>query len=199
VRPAAVLAVALLWLGVLSQSGCASGGVALLARRAERVAEFEAAYSDGEQLWVVYRSAILDHDGREVGTRRRAARLRLDDLEPSAFHPVDAFPLVRLHPDEVPRSATSALALLEANDRSSELADPGGPLARIARNGERHTGLRLERVPGAAPGALLRADSLGEQRLAGWAWPLLPLAAAGDMVTTPPLVLLGLTLFSWDP
>lgn len=159
----------------LATSGCVTGHLLDAARRWEAPADFEAASLDGDRLVLRYRAAVTDDEGAPIGERRRCVAMPVASLRNARATPaVDDLPADGPLPGE-------RLPLLDASDatngRAIAITHPtdGGPA-------------RLELRDGRTPSASLYANALTRSSTATWAYPLLPLAGAVDVVGVPVLV-----------
>jgi hypothetical protein len=170
--------------------GCATGGLAAIGRRSERVVEFEDAYSDGTRLWLVYESETRNADDEFVRRDRRAVSLRIADLDPGLGLPVEEVPFERIAPEKVPRPRLRPLTLT----RDAKVVQPAIVIAgpRAAPRG-----FLLANLDGAAADAAFRSETLFRYRRAPWALALIPPAALWDTAAVPALMLLGIPLFGF--
>ena len=174
-----LLALALCAALVAPATGCATGVVAAIGQRTERVAWFRAARTDGEQLWLSYEAELRDADRELVGTRERAVVLRVADLDPELGIPIEDFPLRHLDPDEIPIADTQTLPLL------------------VARRGGVDVGFRIASLDGAPEQAHFHSAALTRRTTAGWAFALYPFAVLWDAVAIPFLAVLAVPVFGW--
>ncbi len=174
-----LLALALCLALLAPATGCATGGVAAIGKRTERVAWFRVARTDGEQLWLSYEAETRDADGAPVGTRERAVVVRIADLDPELGIPVESFPLRWLDPDEIPISNTRTLPLL------------------VARRGGVDVGFWITSLDGAPEQAHFHSAALTRHSTAGWAFAIYPFAVLWDAVAVPLLAVLAVPVFGW--
>lgn len=172
--------------------GCATGGLINAGRRTERAVRFEAVWTDGSALYGVYRAELRNARGKLVDTLDRAVRVRIADLDPAQNIAVDALPLERMRPGEVPKEGLVAVALLRAAPR----AKTESAHVLVVSRENRDVGFLADGLPGAAPEAHLDAAALNQREVAGWIVPLVPLALAWDAVAVPVLAVFAVPYFS---
>jgi hypothetical protein len=156
-------------------SGCVTGHLLDAARRWETPADVEAASLDGDRLALRYRATVTDDDGEPIGERRRSiavpvAVLRTDGTTPTV--------------EELPDDAAlpgRPIPVARTTDAASVPALAVTPLGQGRP-------MRLDLRDGRTPGASLHTNALARSSTAGWVYPLLPLAAAVDVVGVPVLL-----------
>jgi hypothetical protein len=159
--------------------GCVTGHLLDAARRRERPLAIDAAVVDGRRLVVAYTAVVTDDLGAPLGRRQRRAAIDLTAPErenPGAGEPA----VVRLADGTSLRGRP--LALRER---------PGGAGQGPALLVERTSGGLPGRLVLDEPGAAARpvpAGALVETWTAPWAWPLLPVGLAVDLVVDPVLL-----------
>lgn len=165
----------------LATQGCATGGVFRAGLLTDAPLRYEAAYTDGKRLWLVYEGATHDGEGREVDRGRRAVRLDLADLDPARGHPIDAFPLEHVPATRMPPTATTRLALWR--DAAAARGSGDAPGLRLTIADGREEGFTPVHLTGLPPDARFHSGALVERRTAGWVWASLPFALTADIVT----------------
>jgi len=180
--PAAALA-----LLALAAPGCVTGHLLDAARRRERPVAVHEAALDGDRLVLGYTASVCDDRGRPLGQAARRASVPLAQLG-DASRPTDAFAVEHLAPDgPLPGRA---LVLVRSGD-----APPAPPFVEVSALDEIASPSvtlhgRDGRVAPAFP-----TEALTQLTTRPWVYPLVPLSAAFDAATLPPLLLLGTPLF----
>lgn len=165
-RRALVLALA------LGASGCVTGHLLDAARRWERPTDVDAASLDGDRLALRYRARITDDDGAPLGERLRSIA-----VDVAALRSGRTTPLVTDLPDDGPLPG-----------RPLPLSDGSAPPALAITRFDDDRPARLELHDGRDPSASLYTNALVRSSTAPWAYPLLPIAGAIDVVGVPVLL-----------
>jgi hypothetical protein len=178
--------VVVLLLALLMAQGCATGRLLEAGRRTESVLHYEAAYTDGWQLWLVYSAGTTEGEDPAASPDRRSAAIELAALDPAAGYPVDAFPLERAAASDVPSHGAQPVAVcIEVEDCAA------APSLLVDARDARHTGFALAHFEGVPDGARFHSAALIERRTAAWVYPVLPFALTWDAVWTPVLTCLA--------
>ena len=150
-------------------SGCLTGHLLDVARRVEQPQSFQSATVAGDLLVVRYRALVTDDLGTPLGTTDRTASIDLTPLRGCSCVTADALTV----------SWSSA---------PQPTASPPGdaPQTRPVRIDRSADGSMLLLVGGDVPP--IPANAFTRLDHAPWVWPLVPFAAAADVVVVPPLV-----------
>jgi hypothetical protein len=147
-------------------SGCVTGHVWQAGRRWERPSTFQQASVDGDRLVVQYAAQVTDDDGVPIGQRTRRAALPLASL-PAAGQAAED---VRVHP----LADTGAMPGTSVGLETAPPAADGAPVSLVVHD---------PRVPVPIPGNVFTRTSI-----AGWVYPLVPLAVCVDATSLPILL-----------
>lgn len=182
-----------LLLAALLAQGCATGSAIEGARLTESPVRFEAAWTDGERLWLLYEVRIRDIDGRDRGQALRGVRLEIADLDPARGHPIDAFPLTRVKASDLPPDGAQRVELRDAGGETA--AQSGERALRLQVTNGRIEGFRLHRFENAPPDGRFHSGTLVRRRTAPWVYAALPFALTYDALSLAILVPLATPLF----
>ena len=127
---------------------------------------FEQASVDGDRLVVRYAAQITDDDGVPIGQRTRRAALPLASLDAASHAAEDA--RVR------PLADAGALPGTSVGLETAPPAADGAPVSLLVHD---------PRVPAPIPGNVFTRTSI-----AGWVYPLMPLAVCVDATSLPILL-----------
>jgi len=147
-------------------SGCVTGHVWQAGRRWERPTGFEQASVEGDRLVVRYAAQVTNDDGVPIGQRTRRAALPLASLHAASHAAED----VCVHPlDDAGAMPGTSVGL-----ETAPPAADGAPVSLVVHD---------PRVPAPIPG-----NAFTRRSVAGWVYPLLPLAACVDVTSLPILL-----------
>jgi hypothetical protein len=177
-------------LATLLATGCATPRLFEAGRTTEAPLRYQAAWTDGERLWLVYEAETTNARGRTLERRNRTVRLELRSLEPARGHPIDAFPLEHVEASRLPQETLQPVAL-----RTAEAPFRGEPglLLRVADG--RHDAFSPRGFQAIGPDATFHSGALVERGTAPWVYPLLPFTLAYDTVAACVLTPLALPFF----
>ena len=185
-------ALAALLLACTALPGCWTGHLLESARRWESTLRYERAFRAGDRLYLEYDVAVRDRRGEELRRGRRRAVLALSDLAERPEHPIDELP-VEFDARPAPGDAEPVPLLRERGG-----APAAALVLRVVDGAERETGLTLEAPGDPATAGRLHSGSLTRDRMAPWAWPLVPVALVLDAGVLP-LHVLGIGFFYLTP
>ena len=183
-----IVATAALLASSLAASGCVTGHLFDAGRLQERVARYDAAYSDGEQLHLRYRAVIEDADGEVVERVARGASIALAALQASPALPIDEIRVTRTSaetpcPDRCQRLSFAPERSADASAAPRLASQPPAWLVLEGENGETLS---------------ISTGTLSRQHTAGWVYGLLPASLAADAVVTVPLFVLAIPYLFFD-
>jgi hypothetical protein len=158
--------------------GCVTGHLLDAARRYERPLAYREVFLDGDRLLLEYTVLLTDDDGRPLGRTERHAAIALADLRRAQL-PVERFPVARLDRASL-RGQRVALS-------TTDIASP--PFLELERGADgRDERFVLHDGRDDSPYAAFYSSALTRSRTALWAYPLLPVALAVDVVSNPVLL-----------
>lgn len=170
--------------------GCATAQLLEAGRRTESVLRYEAAYTDGRRLWLVYDAQISDREGRDLYRRPRSAAVELADLDPAAGYAIDALPLERAEPPDLTAEQAQRVALrLDGEDGGAALS--AAPSLVIQERSGQHAGFTAVGFEGLPNDARFYSGALSRPQTAVWVYPALPFALAWDAAWAPVFVALA--------
>ena len=160
-------------------SGCFTGHLLEQSRIRESVQEYEIAYRDSGRLVLGYRALLEDAGGVSLGFRQRAAAVPLWTLRASPPLQVDAFPVERLR----------------LRDLSPQARPIGESSLQMEVDGsDRHVGFWWSEDELEEP-FHFHSGALNQSHHAWWAYPILPLTVAIDLLLLVPQIPAASPLF----
>jgi len=180
-------------LALVAAPGCFTGHLLDRGRRVESPVAFRDVVVAGDRLLVRYDAVVTDDLGAPLGEATRWASVPLAELRGRASVAADALDPEWLDDAAARAAGGTALALCPADPAADAAACAvAGPRAAVTVDDD-GSNLALRVVD--APLAPLPATALTRIETAPWVWPLVPVAVAIDVVTTPPLVLASPVFF----
>jgi hypothetical protein len=151
------------------------------------VLAYRDAYLDGDRLLVEYTALVTDDVGAPRGRTVVWAAVRLDDLRATP-PPVDSLPVAWLSPDAAHLRRGRRVALWTPPEGGGDGEPPSLPALHVETVGGRAVSFTLhdEARPGGS--AVFYSGALTRERTTPWVYPLVPFAAAVDLVVDPVLL-----------
>jgi hypothetical protein len=156
------------------------------ARRRERVLAYREAFTDGERLVLRYDALVTNDVDEPIERTRRWASVALPDLRearavgdvPVEWLASDHALARRTHGVPVPMSAAAE-------------PSPPAPFLDVRREDGRDVAVAFHPADGPDGSVVFYSGSLTRSRTAPWVYPLVPFAAAVDLVSNPVLLFLA--------